>query len=107
MSARELLGEGLTLLGEAALAEAEREHLPVQLKRCVLAVSKERGLDTRAAFPICVASLQKKGYLKAGTLAPTAAGEKRSAEKEGEKGAKGKLKAYERLLKHARKAREG
>jgi 3-oxoacyl-[acyl-carrier-protein] synthase III len=40
---------------------------------------KQRGVKTSSAYPIAVASLQKAGDLKPGTLAATAKGTKRGA----------------------------
>jgi hypothetical protein len=76
---------------------------PDLVRHCVAAVAKQYGGDTSKAFAICVASLQKAGYLKAGTMELTAAGKKKEAEHEAEPDAEKKMKAYEKLLKANRK----
>ena len=75
---------------------------PDLVRHCVAAVAKQYGGDTQKAFAICVAQLQKNGYLKPGTMELTAAGKKKEKEHEAEPDAKKKLAAYEKLLKAAR-----
>ena len=75
---------------------------PDLVRHCVAAVAKQYGGDTSKAFAICVASLQKAGYLKPGTMELTAAGKKKEKEHEAEPDADKKLKSYEKLLKAAR-----
>lgn len=76
---------------------------PDLVRHCVAAVAKQYGGDTSKAFAICVAQLQKNGYLKPGTMELTAAGKKKEKEHEAEPDAEKKLKAYEKLLKANRK----
>lgn len=79
---------------------------PDLVRHCVAAVAKQYGGDTSKAFAICVASLQKSGYLKPGTMELTAAGKKKEKEHEMEPDAAKKMKAYEKLLKASREARK-
>lgn len=86
-----------------------------QLRRCVRAVSQKRAeaagrrapgpSDTSAAFAICTASLQDKGYLVPGTQAPTLLGLMRSIEMAAEPGHDVKLVEYEAQLESDRLAR--
>lgn len=76
---------------------------PDLVRHCVAAVAKQYGGDTSKAFAICVAQLQKNGYLKPGTMELTAAGKAKEKEHEAEPDAAKKLKAYEKLLKANRK----
>ena len=72
---------------------------PDLVRHCVAAVAKQHGGDTDKAFAICVAQLQKNGYLKPGTMELTAAGKKKEQEHESEPDAGKKLASYEKLLK--------
>jgi hypothetical protein len=76
---------------------------PDLVRHCVAAVAKQYGGDTQKAFAICVAQLQKNGYLKPGTMELTAAGKKKEKEHEAEPDAAKKMASYEKLLKAARK----
>ncbi len=76
---------------------------PDLVRHCVAAVAKQYGGDTSKAFAICVAQLQKAGYLKPGTMELTAAGKQKEKEHEAEPDAAKKMKAYEKLLKANRK----
>lgn len=92
----------------------ERKKTPPQLKRCVRAVAEKEleGKDssdkdtvrkaTSKAFAICTAQLQKTGYLKVGSQAPTKSGKKAGRSKAGQGGHAGKVQDYERLLAVAR-----
>lgn len=84
---------------------AERPQTPVVLKRCVADVAQQYGGDTDKGFAICVASLQKSGRLKSGTVTPTSLGKEVSKEKSRESDNKGKVAEYEKLLKRAKKIR--
>ena len=79
---------------------------PDLVRHCVAAVADQYGGDVDKAFAICVAQLQKSGYLKAGTMELTAAGKKKEKEHEKEPDAKKKLKAYEDFLKAAKETRK-
>lgn len=79
---------------------------PDLVRHCVAAVAKEYGGDVDRAFAICVATLQKAGYLKKGTMELTAAGKAKEKEHEKEPDAKKKLKAYEDFLKAAKETRK-
>lgn len=79
---------------------------PDLVRHCVAAVAKQYGGDTSKAFAICVAQLQRNGYLKPGTMELTAAGKKKEKEHESEPDAEKKMKSYEKLLKAARKGNE-
>ena len=76
---------------------------PDLVRHCVAAVAKQYGGDTSKAFAICVASLQKAGYLKPGTMELTAAGKQKEKEHEAEPDFDKKMKSYEKLLKANRK----
>lgn len=86
-----------------------------QLRRCVRAVSQKRAesagrrapgpSDTSAAFAICTASLQDKGYLVPGTQVPTLLGLMRSIEMAAEPDHDVKLVEYEAQLESDRLAR--
>jgi Cdc6-like AAA superfamily ATPase len=76
---------------------------PDLVRHCVAAVAKQHGGDVQKAFAICVAQLQKAGYLKPGTIELTAAGKAKEKEHEAEPDAAKKLASYEKLLKAARK----
>jgi hypothetical protein len=76
---------------------------PDLVRHCVAAVAKKYDGDTDKAFAVCVAQLQKNGYLKPGTMELTAAGKQKETEHESEPDAEKKLKAYEKLLKSNRK----
>lgn len=78
---------------------------PDLVRHCVAAVAKEYGGDVDKAFAICVAQLQKSGYLKPGTMELTAAGKAKEKEHEAEPDAKKKLAAYEKFLKAAKELR--
>jgi hypothetical protein len=52
--------------------------MPAILDKAVQKI-RARGVKTSSAYPIAVASLQKAGDLKPGTLAATAKGTKRGA----------------------------
>jgi hypothetical protein len=88
----------------------ERPQTPEQLRRCVLAVAErlreEEGISaseaTSRAFAICTSSLQRYGYLKAGTHTPTAKGRKRSQAKATDDEALLKSLRYQRLLERGR-----
>lgn len=87
---------------------ADRAHkTPLLVQHCVAAVADQYGGDTQKAFAICVAQLQKAGYLKPGSMELTAAGKKKQAEHESEPDAKKKLAKYEKLLKAARSESRG
>lgn len=83
-----------------------------QLRRCVRAVAQKRAVsagrrapssaDTSAAFAICTASLQDKGYLVPGTNVPTLLGLMRSIDMAVEPGHDAKLSEYEVLLEAGR-----
>lgn len=75
---------------------------PDLVRHCVAAVAAKDG-DTAKAFAICVAQLQKNGYLEPGTMKLTAAGKAKEKEHEAEPDAKKKLASYEKILKAARK----
>lgn len=79
---------------------------PDLVRHCVAAVAKQYGGDTQKAFAICVAQLQKNGYLKPGSMELTAAGKAKEKEHEKEPDAAKKLASYEKLLKAARKTEE-
>jgi hypothetical protein len=90
---------------KGTLGEARKPTQP-QMKRCVLAIaSKDKG-DPKAAlskaFAICTAQMQKHGYVKQGTNRATKKGEKAGRSKASEKGHKGKVEKYEKLLATAR-----
>ena len=86
-----------------------------QVRRCVRAVSQGRATsagrrspspaDTSAAFAICTASLQDKGYLVPGTNVPTLLGLLRSLEMTAEPDHNTKLVEYEAQLASDRLAR--
>jgi hypothetical protein len=90
-----------------------RPQTPEQLRRCALAVAErlreEEGLSaseaTGRAFAICTSSLQRYGYLKAGTHKPTAKGRKRSQAKATDDEALLKSLRYQRLLERGRMER--
>jgi len=90
-----------------------RRGMPLQLRRCVLAVAQRRQRElgepaqaaTHSAFAICTSSLQDHGYLHRGTHQPTARGWLRSLEKRGGEQAEAKAARYQRLLKAARQER--
>lgn len=104
-----LFSDGDEFIKLKDLFEARKKHLPTQLKRCVRAITKERGGDepTREdmsrAFAICTAQLQRSGYLKKGSQKPTKKGKTRSRSKAGEKGHKSKVAEYEKMLALVRK----
>ena len=83
----------------------------VQLERCVLALYGEGiaklGLSRRAAvsraFAVCTRSLQRSGYLVAGSHIPTLKGEIRSREKAKDADATSKNKLYVDMLAAAKK----
>ena len=83
-----------------------QEATPLMLKHCVAAVAPKYGGDTSRAFAICVATLQKAGYLKKGTMELTDAGQAKQAEHEREPDRSVKFEKYEKLLKQARESIE-
>jgi hypothetical protein len=84
----------------------ERPQTPTSVKHCVAKLAAKYGGDTSKAFAICVAQMQKAGYLKKGSVQSTSKGKKADARHAGEKDAGKKMKSYERVLKAARKRRE-
>jgi hypothetical protein len=87
----------------AAFVTEGKKHTTPQLKRCVAAVAKDNGGDISKAFAICTASLQKKGFLKPGTNAPTKKGATAGRRKAAEKGHTAKVAEYETMLKASHK----
>ena len=93
----------------------ESTEVTNQLRRCVRAVAQSRAkaagrrtpspADTSAAFAICSASLQDKGYLVPGTKAPTLLGLMRSLDMAKEPDHDAKLLAYEQQLASDRMTR--
>ncbi len=93
----------------------ESTEVTNQLRRCVRAVAQSRAkaagrrtpspADTSAAFAICSASLQDKGYLVPGTNAPTLLGLMRSLDMAKEPDHDAKLLAYEQQLASDRMTR--
>lgn len=79
------------------------EDVPELVQHCVRSVAKDKGGDTKAAFAICVAQLQKSGYLKPGSMELTAKGAKKNAEHKADPDAEQKSDEYEALLKLNRK----
>ena len=81
---------------------------PAQLRRCVRAILKGKGIDSpnreqlSSAFAICTAQLQKGGYLKRGTRDVTKKGATRSRSKAAELGHGSKVAEYEKMLQGAR-----
>jgi hypothetical protein len=90
-----------------ALVEA-RKASPPQLKRCVRAIVKDRGIskpsreDLSSAFAICTKQLQRTGYFKIGTSEPTKKGLKRGRSKAADKEHGIKVAEYEKMLSAAR-----
>ena len=84
----------------------ERPQTPTVLKRCVADVAAKQGGDVDKAFAICVASLQKSGRLKDGSIKLTSLGKKVSKKKSEVPDNKTKVTDYEALLKKAKKIRE-
>lgn len=79
------------------------EATPALIKHCVRRVAKKYGGDTQRAFAICVASMQRGGYLEKGSMKLTAKGKAQSSQHAKEPDAETKVKGYERLLKKAQK----
>lgn len=82
-----------------------RSRTPLFVKRCVRAVAPQYGDDVGRAFAICVGQAQKQGYIKAGTMKPTAKGKRLSKKKGRDKESKEKTQGYEALLAAAKSAR--
>jgi len=91
--------------------EIEAELPRIQLHRCVLSVVEggPQGFDAdqklARGFAICVASLQRSGNLYQGTAKPTAKGRAAAYSKAQEPDALKKERAYQRLLRDAKRAR--
>ena len=85
------------------MARGRRHKVPVGVRHCVAQVAPKYGGDTQKAFAICVASQQKSGRLKKGTMKPTKLGRKVAKRKYADKGHKAKDAAYDELLKSSRK----
>lgn len=79
---------------------------PTTVKHCVTKLAAKYGGDTSKAFAICVAQMQKAGYLKKGSVQSTSKGKKADKRHASEKEAGKKMKSYERFLKAARKRKE-
>jgi len=89
------------------LVEARRSS-PPQLKRCVRAIIKDKGIskpsreDLSSAFAICTKQLQRTGYFKLGTAEPTKKGLRRGKSKAAENEHGTKVAEYEKMLAGAR-----
>jgi len=83
------------------------EETPTLLKHCVRAVAQKHGGDTKKAFAICTAQLQRSGYLEKGSQKLTAKGKEAEKKHAADPDAKMKLSDYEGLLKANRKKEEG
>lgn len=97
-----------------SLYEARRGTTAPQLKRCVAAIvsdnlpsweqskPEEVRAEVSRAFAICTKTLQRGGYMKAGTQTPTKLGASRGRSMAAEKGHAGRVKEYEKMLSVAR-----
>lgn len=94
MRVRILIEELKTLL--------ERPQTSPQVKHCVAKVAPKFGGDTSKAFAVCVASMQKAGEIKKGSMDLTKKGKKVAKVKKSKKGHDKTVAAYEKLLKKAR-----
>lgn len=99
------------LAGDDALQEAAlnrfaenlllNEATPSLVKHCVRAVSERYNGDTHRAFAICVASMQKAGYIEKGSMNLTAAGKAKSSAHSQESDAGKKTKDFEKMIQAA------
>jgi len=103
-----VFSDGSEFVRLSDLFEARRQT-PPQLKRCVRAVAKQYAGDGKVtrevmskAFAICTKQLQKSGYIKIGTAAPTKKGSKAGRSKAADKSHTGKVAEYEKMLAQAR-----
>lgn len=79
------------------------EAVPNLVRHCVASyMSKNPGKSTKDAFPICVSTMQKAGYVEPGSLALTKVGQSRETEHEAEPDAAKKMNRYHGFLKQAR-----
>ena len=101
-----VLNEKLTALKLCLVEKSLKGPTPPLIRRCVLAVANRYGGDTDRAFAICVASAQKRGELRKGSLKLNKKGKKAQRSKAADKTHPGKMKKYERLLAKARKSRK-
>lgn len=76
--------------------------MPEFMRRCVSAVSSEKGLPVDRAFAICTAQSQKYGYLEPGSHKATAKGKALSRKHKRQPEHAAKIDRYERQLKAAR-----
>lgn len=81
------------------------EDTPDLVRHCVNAVVKKGGHDVNSAFAICVAQMQKSGFVEPGSLKLTAAGKGKEKEHETEPDEAKKLASYEKILAKARVSR--
>lgn len=75
-------------------------RVPDQVRRCVAAVGERPGMDADRAFAICVATMQRAGRLKPGTmtLTPSGAAHERLARER--PGFKARMREYRAELTH-------
>lgn len=79
-----------------------RRRMPEFMRRCVSAVSSEKGLPVDRAFAICTAQSQKYGYLEPGTHKATGKGRALSRKHKRQPEHDAKIARYERQLARAR-----
>ena len=82
----------------------ERKQVPEVVRHCIAAL--EGDMPTDQKFAICVAQMQKSGYLKPGSMQLTASGKGREGAHVKEPEAASKTQDYEAELASARKARQ-
>jgi ribosomal protein S27AE len=94
--------------GESALDTMPVENVLMHeetsdlVRHCVRAVAEKYGGDTKKAFAICNAKLQRDGYLEPGSSKLTPAGKAREKKHAADPDAPKKLADYERMLKKSR-----
>jgi hypothetical protein len=82
--------------------KSKKRRMPEFMRRCVSAVSADRGLPVNQAFAICTAQSQKHGYLKQGTHKATGKGRALSRKHKSQPDHQAKIARYERQLARAR-----